>query len=157
MRAWPGLIEAFRSHLDQWSAVILGFAKKLFLLLGSIELTVALARSYYQEGGSFDRVTAVLIERIDQERDNGAVAGRQIHQRQLLVQVVAQRWRVMRRNAAWYQMLIYTFLFATVVFGLKYSLVYQASIMVRVLLPVFFLYWAYLFLLRLKPFRRAVI
>lgn len=66
------------------------------------------------------------------------------------------RW-VMRRNAAWYQMLIYTFLFATVVFGLKYSFVYQASIMVRVFLPVFFLYWAYIFLLRLKPFRRAVI
>lgn len=64
------------------------------------------------------------------------------------------RW-VMRRNAAWYQMLIYTYLFATVVFGLKYSLVYQASVMVRILLPVFFLYWAYTFLL--GKLRRAVI
>ncbi|MGB5521987.1 MAG: P-type conjugative transfer protein TrbL [Polyangiales bacterium] len=58
------LIEAFRSRLDQWSGVILGFAKKVFLVLGSIELTVALARSYYQEGGTFDRVTAVLMERM---------------------------------------------------------------------------------------------
>ena len=52
------LIEAFRAHLDRWSGVILGFAKKVFLVLGSIELTVALARSYYQEGGTFDRVIA---------------------------------------------------------------------------------------------------
>ena len=58
------IIEAFRMHLDRWSEVILGFAKKLFLVLGSIELTIALARSYYQEGGTFDRVTAVLIERM---------------------------------------------------------------------------------------------
>ena len=58
------IIEAFRVHLDSWSAVILGFAKKVFLVLGSIELTVALARSYYQEGGTFDRVTAVLLERM---------------------------------------------------------------------------------------------
>lgn len=58
------IIEAFRSHLDQWSSVILGFAKKVFLVLGSIELTIALARSYYQEGGTFDRVMAVLLERM---------------------------------------------------------------------------------------------
>jgi hypothetical protein len=62
------------------------------------------------------------------------------------------RW-VMRRNTAWHQMLIYTFLFSTVVFGLKYSLVYQFSVMVRILLPVFFLYWAYTFLGR--KLRRA--
>ena len=51
-------------HLDGWSSVILGFAKKVFLVLGSIEITIALARSYYQEGGTFDRVTAVLLERM---------------------------------------------------------------------------------------------
>ena len=58
------IIEAFRTHLDRWSDVILGFAKKVFLVLGSIELTIALARSYYQEGGNFDRVMAVLLERM---------------------------------------------------------------------------------------------
>lgn len=63
------------------------------------------------------------------------------------------RW-VMRHNAPWHRMLIYTFLFATVVFGLKYSLVYQASLMARIFLPVLFLYWAYTFFLR--PLGRAL-
>jgi len=57
------------------------------------------------------------------------------------------RW-VLRRNTAWHWLLIYTYLFATAVFGLKYSLVHQASLMVRVFLPVLFLYWAYAFFLR---------
>ena len=55
------LIEAFRFHLDRWSEVLLGFAKKLFFALASIELTMSLARAYYEEGGTFDRVGAVLI------------------------------------------------------------------------------------------------
>ena len=58
------LIEAFRFHLDKWSEVLLGFAKKLFFALASIELTMSLARAYYEEGGTFDRVGAVLIKRM---------------------------------------------------------------------------------------------
>jgi hypothetical protein len=63
------------------------------------------------------------------------------------------RW-VLRRNAAWHQMLIYTFFYATLVFGLKYSIVYQASLMVRIFLPVFILYCAYIAFAR--PIRPAV-
>ena len=58
------LIEAFRFHLDQWSNVLLGFAKKLFFALASTELTLSLARAYYEEGGTFDRIGAVLIHRM---------------------------------------------------------------------------------------------
>ena len=58
------LIEAFRFHLDKWSEVLLGFEKKLFFALASIELTMSLARAYYEEGGTFDRVGAVLIKRM---------------------------------------------------------------------------------------------
>jgi hypothetical protein len=62
------------------------------------------------------------------------------------------RW-VLRRNATWYRMLLYAYLFATAVFGLKYSVVYQVSLMLRNFLPVLFIYWAYVLLL--KPPRRA--
>jgi type IV secretion system protein TrbL len=58
------LIEAFRFHLDKWSEVLLGFAKKLFFALASIELTMSLARAYYEEGGTFDRIGAVFIHRM---------------------------------------------------------------------------------------------
>jgi len=43
---------------------------------------------------------AVLVERIDQQLDERTVAGQQVHQRELLVQVVAQGRRIVRRDAA---------------------------------------------------------
>lgn len=51
---------------------------------------------------------------------------------------VIARW-ALRASAKWHHMLIYTFLFATAVIGLKYSVVYQLSQMARIFLPVFML------------------
>ena len=58
------LLEAFAAQQNQWSSVLTDFAKKLFLALGTIELTISLARSYYQDGGSIDRVIGILLERM---------------------------------------------------------------------------------------------
>ncbi len=52
------------------------------------------------------------------------------------------RW-ALRPGARWHHMLIYTFLFATAVLGIKYSVVYQVSQMVRIFLPVLLAYGLY--------------
>lgn len=52
------------------------------------------------------------------------------------------RW-ALRPDARWHHMLIYTFLFATSVIGIKYSVIYQISQMARVFLPVLLAYGLY--------------
>lgn len=52
------------------------------------------------------------------------------------------RW-ALRPDARWHHMLIYTFLFATAVIGIKYSVIYQVSQMARVFLPVLLAYGLY--------------
>lgn len=57
------LIRAFRGELDAWGERITTFAKRLFVFLAGIEITVAAARTYYAEGAGFDRFGSMVIER----------------------------------------------------------------------------------------------
>lgn len=52
------------------------------------------------------------------------------------------RW-ALRPNAQRHHMLVYTFLFATAVIGMKYSVIYQVSQMARVFFPVLLAYGIY--------------
>lgn len=58
------------------------------------------------------------------------------------------RW-ALRPLAQWYHVLLYAFLFATAILGIKYSVIYQISQMIRFFAPVFFALAVYVFLSRL--------
>ena len=64
------------------------------------------------------------------------------------------RW-ALRPGARWHHMLLYAFLFATAVIGIKYSVIYQISQMVRFFVPVFFAYGIYRLLIACSMQRLA--
>lgn len=56
--------EVFKASTSGWVTTMGGYARRVFLALAGIELTLSFARAYYQRGGTFDAIAAVLIERM---------------------------------------------------------------------------------------------
>lgn len=58
------MAELFRQKTQHWVSVLGGYARRLFFVLATIELTISMTRAYYQQGGTFEGIASVLIERL---------------------------------------------------------------------------------------------